>query len=249
MVFIKQHFQEFKKLLVFFLINLFWLFFCCSINFYTLILLLSSPFIHFEFVLYDSKDFVCTNLYETFFAYLFVTIFFSLYFSFLFLISIIFKYVKSGLFKFEIRILDKFIKTFILNIVLSNIFTYFIILPATISIFFSLMNNLNTLTIQMQVKIFSYIEIVVVLIIIFNLLFQFPLLLLFCQYFFNISLIYKNRRMLTVFYFLFGCIFSTPDVIVQLFVALLIFVYVELFVFFLFLKQQYIKCYRELLEW
>lgn len=242
MAFIKQHFQEFKRLLVFFLINLFWLFFCCSINFYTLILLLSSPFIHFESVIYDTKDFVCTNLYETFFTYLFVTIFFSLYFNSLFLITILLKYVRSGLFKFEISILNKWTKVFILNIILSNICTYFIILPATVSLFFNLLENLNTLTIQMQVKIFSYAEIVIILTIIFNIVFQLPLLLLFSQRFFNTTLIYKNRRILIIFYFLFGCVFSTPDVLVQLFIALLLFIYAEFFTFFLFLKQQYTKC-------
>ena len=239
MHFINKHFKELKIILAFSIISFCWSIFCCSINYYILLYLIAFPFVNLDLMLQNTKDFICTNLYEIVFTYFFVILFFSLYFNFSLLIYFLFVYIKSGLFKFEICILKNVYKIFVLNLFLSNTVTYFVILPAIISVFFQLNNNLTLITIQIQAKILSYVKVVIVLFFVFNIVFQLPLLLLLCQKLFDINWFYKNRRLIVVFDLIFGCIFSSPDVLMQIFIALFLFFYTECFIFFLFLKKQY----------
>jgi len=130
----------------------------------------------------------------------------------------VWSFIAPGLYKNE-----KFFATFLflfsfLLFMLAAIFVYFIVFPAIFHFFVSMTPK----DVGLMIDISNYLEMIIALFIAFGLAFQVPLLIISSVKFGWIEIVtfQKNRSYFFAFSFVFGAIFTPPDIISQILLAL-----------------------------
>ena len=99
-----------------------------------------------------------------------------------------------------------------------TLFVYFLIFPVIFSFFVSSTPN----DVELMIDISSYLQMIIALFLAFGLAFEVPLMLIIAVKFkwVKTSTLEKNRPYIIVAAFIFGAIFTPPDIISQVLLAL-----------------------------
>ena len=130
----------------------------------------------------------------------------------------IWNFVSPGLYKNEkLFVVLIMIFGFILFL-LGTIFVYFLIFPVIFSFFI----NITPKDVELMIDISYYLQMIISLFLAFGLAFQVPLFLITAVKFnwIKIKTLEKNRQYVVVASFIFGAIFTPPDIISQVLLAL-----------------------------
>ena len=161
---------------------------------------------------------ISTKLTSTFIVPFKITAYCALLISLPFLFFHIWNFVSPGLYKNEkIFVFLTMIFGFILFLA-GTLFVYFLIFPVIFSFFISATPD----DVELMIDISSYLQMIIALFLAFGLAFEVPLLLITAVKFnwVKIKTLEKNRPYIVVAAFIFGAIFTPPDIISQVLLAL-----------------------------
>ena len=179
----------------------------------------SQPLLN-QLILLDGS-LISTKLTATFLVPLKITAYSALIVSLPFIFFQIWNFVSPGLYKNEKQfVIRTMIFSFILFL-LGTVFVYFLIFPLMFSFFISIAPK----DVKLMIDISYYLQMIITLFLAFGLAFQVPLFLITAVKFnwIQIKTLEKNRKFVIVVAFIFGAIFTPPDVISQVLLALPIF--------------------------
>lgn len=161
---------------------------------------------------------ISTKLTATFLVPFKITAYCALIVSLPFIFFQVWNFVSPGLYKNEkLFVISIMIFGFILFL-LGTVFVYFLIFP----IIFNFFINITPKDVELMIDISHYLQMIIALFLAFGLAFQVPLFLITAVKFnwIKIKTLEKNRRYVIVAAFIFGAIFTPPDVISQVLLAL-----------------------------
>jgi sec-independent protein translocase protein TatC len=176
----------------------------------------SQPLLN-QLILLDGS-LISTKLTATFLVPLKITAYSALIVSLPFIFFQIWNFVSPGLYKNEKQfVIRTMIFSFILFL-LGTVFVYFLIFPLMFSFFISIAPK----DVKLMIDISYYLQMIITLFLAFGLAFQVPLFLITAVKFnwIQIKTLEKNRKFVIVVAFIFGAIFTPPDVISQVLLAL-----------------------------
>ena len=238
----KAHLFELKLkacYLVFSLLTTFIISYCFSAN---LIAVLSCYF--FDFVKKGESDFVFNNIFEVFSTYCALSFYTTCFFNLPLFLSLLFSFLKSGLFKYEKKILLLVFRIFIYLFLFALLFFYFVIFPCILFFFLNLdlITNTNFLFIKMEIKLYDFIKFLSDLIFFYCfVVIQIPNTLIVLVYIncYDVNSMVNKRKLVFLTSLIVGCLLSSPDLLSLLIVSLPFLLFFELFLFFLTLKNNY----------
>ena len=161
---------------------------------------------------------ISTKLSATFLVPFKITAYCALIVSLPFIFLQIWNFVSPGLYKNEkLFVISILIFGFILFL-LGTVFVYFLIFP----IIFNFFVNITPANVELMIDISYYLQMIIALFLAFGLAFQVPLVLITAVKFnwIEIKTLEKNRQYVIVAAFIFGAIFTPPDIISQILLAL-----------------------------
>lgn len=226
----KEHFLELKKrvilVMVFFIGS-----FLASYYFSDVIfLLLLAP-------LQDISDtthrIIYTGLTEAFLTYVKLSAYTAFYFSIPFMALQFYKFLSPGLYRFEKKILIFCLCLSLLLFYSGSYFVYEYVMPKAWTFFLSFENKQINTPIVLEAKISEYIALVLQLILAFGLAFQLPIIMVIMSLLgiINADYLKKKRRFSIVIIFIIAAIFTPPDVISQIAMAIPMLILYELSIF------------------
>ena len=166
----------------------------------------------------ENASIISTKLTATFIVPFKITLFCAFIISLPLIFWQIWLFVSPGLYKKEkIFIFWALLMSYILFI-LGSLFVYNLVFPIIFNFFISMTPD----EVNLMVDISSYLEMIIALFLAFGFAFQIPIILVTLVKFRLVSLksIRKNRPFLIVIAFIFGAIFTPPDIISQILLAL-----------------------------
>jgi len=166
----------------------------------------------------ENASIISTKLTATFIVPFKITLFCAFIISLPLIFWQIWLFVSPGLYKKEkFFIFWALLMSYILFI-LGSLFVYNLVFPIIFNFFISMTPDEVNLMVDMS----SYLEMIIALFLAFGFAFQIPIILVTLVKFRWVSLksIQKNRPFLIVVAFIFGAIFTPPDVISQILLAL-----------------------------
>ena len=183
-----------------------------------------------EYLIADSVIFngsmISTKLSATFMIPIKITAFTAFIIAYPMIFYNIWTFVSPGLYKQEkIFTLVIFLLSFVLFILAAN-FVYFLVFPVIFKFFIAMTPE----SIGLMIDMTSYLEMIIGLFIAFGIAFQIPLLLIASVKFGLIKrdAFKRNRSYFFVFFFFFGAIFTPPDILSQLLLAVPVYLLYEL---------------------
>ncbi len=184
----------------------------------------SEPLLR-ELLIFDGSM-ISTKLSATFIIPLKITAFIAFIIAYPMIFYNIWTFVSPGLYKQEkIFALIIFLLSFLLFILAAN-FVYFLVFPVIFQFFIAMTPE----SIGLMIDMTSYLEMILGLFIAFGIAFQIPLLLIASVKFGLIKrdTFKRNRSYFFVFAFIFGAIFTPPDILSQLLLAVPVYLLYEL---------------------
>lgn len=188
----------------------------------------SEPLLR-QLVAFDGS-LISTKLSATFIVPLKITAFVAFIISYPMIFYQIWTFVSPGLYKQEkIFIYLIFLSSFAL-FVLAAVFVYFFVFPIIFN-FFIVMAPENVV---LSIDITSYLEMIIGLFLAFGIAFQIPLFVIASVKFGLIKrdIFKSNRSYFFVFAFIFGAIFTPPDILSQLLLAIPVYLLYEVGILF-----------------
>ncbi len=210
------HFLEFRSTLIKLLITYFIIFLAMMPFANEIYYFFSEPLL--AELMASNGTVISTKLTSTFIVPFKITAYCALLISLPFLFFHIWNFVSPGLYKNEkIFVFLTMIFGFILFLV-GTLFVYFLIFPVIFSFFISATPD----DVELMIDISSYLQMIIALFLAFGLAFEVPLLLITAVKFnwVKINTLEKNRPYIVVAAFIFGAIFTPPDIISQVLLAL-----------------------------
>ena len=178
---------------------------------------------------YLNGSIIATKLTATFIVPFKITAFVALLTSLPLIFFQIWKFIAPGLFKKEkLLFLGVFFSGYCLFL-LSAMFAYWVVFPSIFR-FFVMMTPSG---VNLMVDISSYLEMILALFLAFGIAFQIPVILVAMVKLKWVSIVQlkKNRSYLIIGAFVFGAIFTPPDVISQILLAIPVLILYELGIF------------------
>lgn len=222
----KEHFLELKNRLLIISVLFFFLFalsYYFSDNIYDLLL---NPLV--ENSKNSLRKIIYTGLAEAFFSYLKL----SLFSAFLLILPIIcyqfYAFIKPGLHEFEQKILKTILFFSPLLFYGAAFFVFYFVMPRAWEFFLSYENSNLTLPLVMEARISEYLDLTIQLMMVFGLAFQLPIIMIILSILglIDAGFLKRKRRIAIVLIFIIAAIFTPPDVISQIALAIpLIFLY------------------------
>ena len=210
------HFLEFRSTLIKLLITYFIIFLAMMPFANEIYYFFSEPLL--AELMASNGTVISTKLTSTFIVPFKITAYCAFLISLPFLFFHIWNFVSPGLYKNEkIFVFLTMIFGFILFLV-GTLFVYFLIFPVIFSFFISATPD----DVELMIDISSYLQMIIALFLAFGLAFEVPLLLITAVKFnwVKINTLEKNRPYIVVAAFIFGAIFTPPDIISQVLLAL-----------------------------
>ena len=231
---LSQHLLEFRQrfikslisFILFFIIGYFF-----SIEIYNFLL---TPL---EIRSQNTHRIIYTSPIEAFLSYLKLSLIFALFCSFPIIIFQFYSFITPALYKKE---RDTVIIIFLLSPILFFIgvaVCYYLLLPVALKFFLSFENINATIPVILEAKISEYLKLILNVLFIFGVIFQIPLLFLLLFKFKkkDRNSLKKFRKYKIILSFIFGAIFTPPDIFSQILVAAIMIIFYE--ITFLFAKK------------
>tara|TARA_E500000331_G_scaffold322006_1_gene336607 strand:+ start:706 stop:1431 length:726 start_codon:yes stop_codon:yes gene_type:complete len=225
-----EHFKELRNRLIYCFI---FLFLCFGVFFYNAELIgniLSKPL--YNLVGHnENKRMIFTGLPEVFVSYLKIALFASILSSFPFFILQFSLFITPALYKKEKKF---FLPIFYLVPILfytGVLFAYFILVPVIWNFFLSFESTQSeSFSIELESRFGEYIKLIMYLLFSCGLSFLFPILLIILSKLniVNVESLRKQRKYFFVGILIFSAIFTPPDIISQLGIAIPLFIFYEL---------------------
>jgi sec-independent protein translocase protein TatC len=236
---ISTHWYKLILITRYFIVSLFFSGTCFYTNGDIILYFLAKPFLMQNF----SKVFIFTNLLEGFLTFIFISSIISIIITLPFFTYLVFDFHKNGLFKKEKMIFLFVIKNSVILFVVSFFISYFFLFPGATRflVSFEQINKNFLFQLHLQPKIFDYVVLNVYFLMCLLLLFHIPIIisLLILSNFMLVSNLYKNRRLLILLCFTLGCLFSPPDIFSQIFVAMPMWLCIEVIICYYFILKNY----------
>jgi sec-independent protein translocase protein TatC len=224
---ITQHFIEFRNLFIKSLI-FFILFFIVGYIY-------SEKIYHFllqplEINSNINRRIIYTSPIEAFLSYIKLSFIFSLFCSMPFILWQFYLFLTPALYKKERSVI---IMIFIISPILFLIgiaSCYYGLLPIALKFFLTFENLDSNIPIILEAKISEYLKLIINMIFVFGIIFQIPLLLILLIRFrkINRNSLKKFRRYYIILSFIIAAIFTPPDIISQIFLALIMIIFYEI---------------------
>jgi sec-independent protein translocase protein TatC len=174
------------------------------------------------------RKIIYTGLAEAFFAYLKL----SLFSAFLMVLPIIcyqfYAFIKPGLHEFERKVVRIVLIFSPMLFYGAAFFVFYFVMPRAWEFFLSYENNNLLVPLVMEARISEYLELTVQLMIVFGLAFQLPIVMIILSILglIDARFLKEKRRIAIVLIFIIAAIFTPPDVISQIALAIpLVFLY------------------------
>lgn len=168
----------------------------------------------------NDKKFIFTNLSEAFTSCLFVSFYTAFVLTCILFVYTLFCFLKPGLYKKEIHILNFIFRLLISCFLISIILIYEFILPNIIG-FFVTFESSRLFELTLEAKILDYLDLILSCVFYCCIFFQVPILI-FCLIYFHlirIETFIDKRREYIIVCFILGAILSPPDVLTQILIA------------------------------
>ena len=161
---------------------------------------------------------ISTKLTATFIVPFKITAYCALIISLPFIFGQIWNFVSPGLYKKEKQFVFLAMFFGFILFLAGTLFVYFLIFPIIFNFFISITPK----DVELMIDISSYLQMVIALFLAFGLAFEVPLFLIIAVKFnwVKIKTLEKNRSYIIVAAFIFGAIFTPPDIISQVLLAL-----------------------------
>ena len=230
-----EHLKELRNRLI---ISFIFLIFCFVFFFYNSNLvgeILSKPLFNlFE----DSSErrMIFTGLPEVFVSNLKIALFSSFLLSFPFFILQFILFISPALYKKEKLIFYPTLFLVPILFFLGVFFAYFFLIPMIWSFFISFENFLdNSFPLHLESRYSEYMKLTMFLLFTSGLSFQFPILIILLTKFniLNENILRKNRKYFVIGILIFSALFTPPDVISQLGIAIPLIIFYEFSVLFI----------------
>lgn len=228
-----EYFKEIKVRFIYLILIFLTLFLCATFFFEECIYLYSSSFFLVSNKLnLITNNFIYTHLPEAFFLSINISFFIACYFSFPFFIFHIFIFSLSGLFKYERKYIINIFVLFFLFFYLGGYIILKLFFPFILKIFLIFETNNTLFKLFLIPKISDYIYFCQKLIFLISFLFPFPIYLSFLIKLNIISLdiLIKNRFIIWIIICLIISIISPPEVLIQVILSLIFFLFYELII-------------------
>lgn len=230
--YLQLHLFELKYNFIIFSITFFYLFFVSYYFSNQLIYIFINIFKNSDFL----KYFIFTNITELFITNIIISIFISTFISTQLLIIQFWFFLSSGLFKFENL---KFIKFYIIFVLLNFIIINIILIKIIPNIFFFFINinesfsNKYLFNIYFEPNFNNYFNFIFISYIYIYLVFIYFFILFYIIFnkIFNIKILINLRKFFYLKFILISSIISPPDLLNQLFIILLFIIFFEISIF------------------
>lgn len=224
-----EHLIELRQRLLYCAYALFGLFIVCFFFAQDLYDFLAAPL---QPVLGTDRGMVFTDLVEPFFAQIKVAFYFAFFFSFPFIEIQIWKFVAPGLYKHEKGAFLPFLIAAPVLFFIGASFVYFVIFPIAWQFFagFEILGRTDAVNIELLPKVSEYLSLVMRLIFAFGLCFQLPVVMMLLS---RAGLatakgMAEKRKYAIVGVFVVAAIFTPPDPLSQLALAIPIIILYEI---------------------
>lgn len=187
--------------------------------------------------------FIATNLPEIFFCVIKFSIHLALYCTFPIIILQIWLFIIPALYKYEYKTLKSFLTLSILLFFASNFLLCTKVLPYCWEFFsgFQLNYQNNSVSVQLEARLYEYLDFFTKTLFSFNLSLNLCTLLGFFLLKFPLHILAKIRKIIYFLSFITATIITPPDILSQVITGTSLIVMYELFIFSLFLTNQYKK--------
>ncbi len=231
-----DHFKELRNRLIFcfiFLISIFIISFFYSEKITNIL----------TYPLYDAvsdkenKRMIFTGLPEVFVSYLKISLFSSFLVSFPFFIIQMSLFISPALYKKEKKFFIPLFYSIPFLFYIGVLFSYFFLIPIIWDFFVSFENlkSSNYFSIELESKFNEYIRLTMYLLFSTGFAFLFPIFLLILAKLkiINSQILRNNRKYYFIGILIFGAVFTPPDIISQLGIAIPLFIFFELSIYFI----------------
>ncbi len=231
-----DHFKELRNRLIFcfiFLISIFIISFFYSEKITNIL----------TYPLYDAvsdkenKRMIFTGLPEVFVSYLKISLFSSFLVSFPFFIIQMSLFISPALYKKEKNFFIPLFYSIPFLFYIGVLFSYFFLIPIIWDFFVSFENlkSSNYFSIELESKFNEYIRLTMYLLFSTGFAFLFPIFLLILAKLkiINSQILRNNRKYYFIGILIFGAVFTPPDIISQLGIAIPLFIFFELSIYFI----------------
>lgn len=231
-----RHINEIKRRLVFIINSLFLNFLIFYHYSEEILYIIVSP-------LGVDKHLIFTNITEAFFSYINLAIYGNIMILLFLGLYHFLSFLYPGLYYKERKEIKIYLSLFFFFFFVGNIIFYKIIIPSAWSFFlaFETTNLEGFFNIHLEAKINEYLDLFLMVLLMSNILFQLPLVLVLII---NLNLISVQqlidyRKVFALLSLVLAALCSPPDVFSQLILAIPIILFYESLLFFLILKKHY----------
>ena len=231
---IYYHIKELKLRIFYLTISFLCTFFSCYYYSFEMIYLFVKPFLAYE------KNFIFTDLTEAFYTTIKLNFIISIYTLIPFLIYQFWCFVIPSSFLKERKKYNFFFLTIFVLFNLSLIFVYFLLLPELYKFLLNFEVNTNFMTIQLEARIHSYVELACKIFFFSSLLFQMPItfFLAFKYGFLNTNFLVENRAKIFFINLFLAAFVAPPDVLIQILLTLYLQLIIEILLLLMFFYKK-----------
>ena len=183
----------------------------------------------------ENKRMIFTGLPEVFVSYLKISLFSSFLVSFPFFIIQMSLFISPALYKKEKKFFIPLFYSIPFLFYIGVLFSYFFLIPIIWDFFVSFENlkSSNYFSIELESKFNEYIRLTMYLLFSTGFAFLFPIFLLFLAKLkiINSEILRNNRKYYFIGILIFGAVFTPPDIISQLGIAIPLFIFFELSIY------------------
>jgi sec-independent protein translocase protein TatC len=179
----------------------------------------------------EERRLIYTNITEAFTTQIILALYVGLYIIIPNIIYQAWSFLKPGLYFNEQKFLKKTLGPSIILFALGLFLTFSVLIPAICKFFVGFETNLEdgAIQIQLEAKISEYVFIVTYTIFLISILSQYPLIILSLIYLevIDFEWLVKQRKFFILGFFILGAMCTPPDILSQIFLALLLITFYE----------------------